>query len=495
MSRPTVTQNDQKLQKLVGQDQAEALINVVDPFHDENVDPTPLPTLDGESVVAQMLTHSKTISAPPGTAGNWSCIIFTTPLDVATTMNLVRGTYNGSTNVAIANPAGGASYAFPTQMTGYQASNGSLFVGPVSVWSYNTDISELVMGPGGQWTTTPAAHWADTVLSAADSSVSYRVTGGGIEIHNTTAEIYKQGTLTVCRTTNRKQEVQHVWNGIEVTTGNSVIDNGFANAWSGIAPVDYTVFQLPPANLEDALLQGARQWPAAEGVMSVSVVDNNHNHFTSYAPRLYALDTNLFLNPAVPASSIIPLGPASVTGLAHKAFIGSATGAPSGGFNWLHGTPFSDQNHETPRDIVAIYLTGLSQQSTFTLTTKYSVEIKPRIFDAAYSITVPMRKSPPLYRPHTELVEAHMLHELPPGVPVSMNPSGEAWADIISGLGDLASILGPLAGPVGAFVGSGAKAASRIASKMIRSKSSKQENNNNKGTAQKTASKTSKVKK
>lgn len=475
----------------MGQDQAEALINVVDPFHDETVNPTPLPTIDGESVVAQMLTHSKNISAPPGTVGNWSCVIFTTPLDVAHQMNLCRGTSNGTTNLTVPALGGASVLAVPTGLVGYQVSNGTLNVGPVNVWSYNTDVSELVMGPSGLWTATPNDSWADTVLSAPDSSVSYRVTGGGIEIHNTTAELYKQGTLTVCRTTNRKQEVQHVYSGADAGSNDSLIDNGFANSWYGVAPVDYTIFQLPPANLEDALLQGAHQWEAKEGVMSVSVVDNNHNHFTSQAPRLYALDTNMFLNTAVAASSAVPMTPQVTTCIADAAFSGTSLGTDAG-IKWLYAKPNFSQNHETPRDIIAIYLTGLSLQTTFTLTTKYSVEIKPRIFDSAYSITVPMRKSPPLYRPNTELVEAHMLHSLPPGVPVRMNPSGEAWADIISGLGDLAAIIGPIAGPSGAFVGAGAKAVSKVISSVIRNKSS---NNNQKGTTQKTASKAAKAKK
>lgn len=477
----------------MGQDQADALINVVDPFHDENVNPTPLPTIDGESVVAQMLTHSRSISAPPGTVGNWSCVIFTTPLDIAYTLNLCRGVSNGTTNLTVPALGGGSVIAVPCTLAGYQASNGSLNVGPVTVWSYNSDVSELVMGPSGNWNQTPAASWADTVLSASDSSVSYRVTGGGIELHNTTADLYKQGTLTVCRTTNRKQEVQHIVSGLDTATNDSIIDNGLANSWYGVSPSDYTIFQLPPANLEDALLQGAHQWEAKEGVMSVSVVDNNHNHFTSKAPRLYALDTNMFENAAVPASSAVPMTPQVTTALAEPAYVGSSLGL-DGGIKYFYARPNSASNHETPRDILAIYLTGLSLQSTFTLTTKYTVELKPRIFDESYSITVPMRKSPPLYRPHTELVEAHMLHGLPPGVPVSMNPSGEAWADVISGLGDIAAVLGPLAGPTGAIVGAGAKAATKIVSQMIRSKSSNQ-NKNQKGTPQKQTSKAAKAKK
>lgn len=337
--------------------------------------------------------------------------------------------------------------------------------------------------PTGDFVATPAATWADTVLSTPDSSVAYRVTGGGIEIHNTTSDLYKQGTLTVVRTTNRKQVSRNVFNGSYLQTPNeySILQHtGSKVRYVGSTPIsDFDIYQLPPATLEDALLQGALQWNAADGVMSVSVVDNKHNAFTSHAPASYAIDSNMFSNVSIDNNAADgTLTPQVLTALVSQPYYGTFA-ATSAGQDTVTCFPYAQQSqHFTPRDLTAVYLTGLSLQTTFTLTTRYQVELKPRVFDSSYSITVPMLRAPPDYSLKAELIGAHLLHELPPGVPAGMNPSGEAWADIISTLGNVAGMVGPIFGPIGATVGAAANGVAKVASNAIKNKAQKKQAQN-----------------
>lgn len=419
------------------------------------------------------LSHTRTFSAPAGTVGNWSAVVFTTPLDEARDLVLARGV-SGATYRQFQDYKGAYLAYSSSNNVGYQPTSGQLPVGPVTVWTYNSDVSQLLPGPTGGWIPPSAtACWADTVLSTPSSSVSYRVTGGGFEIHNTTSELYKQGTLTVCRTSNRRQSAQNVISGgfsNSVTgTGSAYLQPTATVAVLGAPAVsDFDIFQLPPANLQDALLQDALQWNAADGVMCVSVVDNTHNHFTSHAPLNIALDTNIFSNEPIDDLAV-PMPSTDITCLITPTYVGNTVAVNAGSFdvNSIISNHRSS-NHVTCRDNNSVYLTGLSLQTTFTITTKYQVELKPRIFDSAYSICVPMLRSPPQYNLRAELLSAHMQRQLPAGVPVGMNPSGEAWADIISGLGNVASVIGPMFGPVGAIVGTAASAVGKVASGAIR---------------------------
>lgn len=439
------------------------------------------------------LSHTRTFSAPAGTVGNWSAVVFTTPLDEARNLFLARGVHGAAYRQFQDYKSTYTAYNSLNNV-GYQQTAGELPVGPVTVWTYNSDVAQLLPGPAGGWSPPSAmACWADTVLSTPSSSVAYRVTGGGFEIHNTTSELYKQGTLTVCRTSNRKQAAHNIIAGSfanSVTGSNSSFlqPTGTVAVLGAPAVSDFDIFQLPPANLQDALLQDALQWNAADGVMCVSVVDNTHNHFTSHAPINIALDTNMFSN--LPIDDLVAAMPSTnVTSLVSPTYYGS-TVSTSGGNQDVNSiiTNERSSNHITCRDNNSVYLTGLSLQTTFTITTKYQVELKPRIFDSSYSICVPMLRSPPQYNLRAELLSAHMQRQLPAGVPVGMNPSGEAWADIISGLGNVASVIGPMFGPVGALVGTAASAVGKVASGAIRGTAQKKDAKNKQAIQRKSVS-------
>lgn len=452
----------------------------MDPFHDVDVDPIPLASEDGEKVVCLTLSHTRTFSAPAGTVGNWSAVLFTTSLDEAQDFVLGRGV-NDAMLTQFMDYKAAYSNLTTTGNSGYQLSSGILPLGPTTVWTYPSDVAQLLPGPAGSW--VPPSYsgcWADTVLSTPSSSVSYRVTGGGFEIHNTTADLYKQGTLTVCRSSNRRQDAQNVFTGsfTNLVTG---VQSAYlqptnkVHVWPQAPITDFTIFQLPPANLQDALLQDALQWNAADGVMGVSVIDNTHNHFTSHAPMCVAVDSNMFSNSAIDDLAV-PMPSTAVTALTSSPFYGQTLATTAGSFDVsVVAQNRGGSNHFTQRDNLSVYLTGLSLQTTFTVTTKYQVELKPRVFDSAYSITVPMLRSPPDYNLRSEMLSAHMQRGLPAGVPVGMNPSGEAWADIVSGIGNVAGLIGPLFGPVGAGIGTAASAAGKIASNVIRGVSQKKE--------------------
>lgn len=460
----TVQANDSKLKKIVGSEAASAIQAICDPFHDDAINFRGIPSADATPIITQTLRHAHQISAPAGVVDTWSAVIFTTPFDNSKSMNVGRGVINGVMQMAIT-PAGLPQAYFSVPVSaGYQMNNGQLTVGPTTVWTFNTTVDQFFPTPLSVMT-TPASHSSHSVLPQTDSSVRYRIVGHGFELTNTTAELYKQGTLTCVRSSQKKTKAQNVVAGINVVTNQSMVSSAVGNS----APISnynsgsMDVFQTPPATIDDAMLNGALQWPAAEGAYVVSIIDNDSNAHTAEVPSNFALDTNNFQN--LP-SAVDPMPFSAITALVAV----NNDVIPIAGSNTGIATPYSVSQHFTPRDCSAVYLQGLSPQSTFTLTVIYYVEMMPRIFDDGYAITVPMRHTPPDESQKGEFALSRLSKILPPGVMVKENPNGEFWASVVSGIGTLASIIGPTFGPEGALIGQIANAASKAVSQQLREK-------------------------
>lgn len=295
------------------------------------------------------------------------------------------------------------------------------------------------------------------------ASVNYRVVSSGLEITNTTAEINQQGTVTSVRVPSRLDQIST--SAITGATGTVPVVHltpGIGNYVSGTIPqVMFDRCQMPPPSMEDAMRQGAVQWKASDGTYCVNAYEHSENEIRNTGLRGFVMDTNGCYNAALD----------SITGANITAFATvQPTQVQNGTWEMYSGTPF--RTHVSPRDTVACYFTGLSKETTLTLTTRYYVEISPRDFDLSYSSLVPLAYTPP--PADKNALDAYQIaaRGLPPAVPVGMNPSGEFWSNMMDFFGRAAKVFLPiiLPGPEGAVSGALASKLADLSAEMMRQK-------------------------
>jgi hypothetical protein len=474
-----VQANDDRLSRIIGRDAADATAPIFDPFHDRPIDYRGRPNRDQVKQVSQTITHTQTISKPTPGAGNWSFCIFTTPFDHGHSMYPARGLGGGKMKVTGYNGTDQSIITFPAngyQMNGYGASG--FQIGPTNIHAWNSDVEAFFPSPDGTFTTPPDYTDSHDVLKSADTSVNYRVSGHAFEVVNTTADLYKQGTCTVVRVPSAYTKLDNVLGGILGNVGllRDATDTTQCPIQNAACPVSAHRCQMPPASLEDASLAGAVKWGAVEGCYSQCKIDPD-NDFSQAAPMNPILDTNGMVNIGSNSGTDTVMPSQDWT-----AYAGNLTSADAvGATNYCIVAPTTFRNHVTERDVVCAYFTGLSSESTFTITIKYQVDIRPRVFNPFYAITVPMAKLPPEATSQSDFAYQHMMRVMPPGVPLRMNPSGEFWASLVSGLGKVAATAGPLLGVNGALAGGLANQIATAAADKIRANAAK----NSKGASKK----------
>jgi hypothetical protein len=231
-------------------------------------------------------------------------------------------------------------------------------------------------------------------LPAAYATPNSRVLGMGFEIHDATAVVEKQGTLTTWR-------LPTIPNKLEAY--NNFVNPGVLTQRGGTNVVSDSV---PPISIAEAmLLPYTRQWEAKDGVYSVSTMNSQVNN---------------------------PVG-----SLFHARLSGdSKLAANRDWFTRLQidaatNVIFPNQTlFETPFNMSGAFLTGLSDRSTFTLNVNYLVET----FPTSQDIEIVNLATPSVpYDPAALELYSRIAVRLPPGVKVNQNAAGD-WIKNIANL-------------------------------------------------------------
>lgn len=322
----------------------------------------------------------------------------------------------------------------------------SLLFGPVFAHAWNTDVQTFFPDGyvgAGSYRLPDAAH---SPILPAFNTVKFKVVSLGFEIRDTTADVFKQGTITTCRTSNKPVYLPNLASGL---AGNKNVVSADVADRSPIRPIissGFELHQLPPVTLSDAMVNQGIQRKAADGAYCVSHVSNDRNDAHSAIPKSFFWSTGGRDTVGIDAV----LTPNNTT----TGFVAinqeSSAPAPDEDGNWIVG-PRCSEFHLSPRDNVTCYLTGLNPNSTFTITTSIGIVFYPRMFDSGYQVTVPMAKVGPAFDPSYELILDNIRRTMPSSVPVDMNPSGEFWGMLVRGAGTIASMLLPKVGPIGAL--------------------------------------------
>lgn len=233
---------------------------------------------------------------------------------------------------------------------------------------------------------------------------SCRVIGMGVEVYDVTADLYKQGTLTLFQVPQSTSEPSVYVVGPDGFSGDTVLQT----------PVQGLPLKKFPTTLDQIMqLEGTRQWAAAEGAYIVTAFtgrDDFAGQPTYQTPLIYTGVTEAreevdFLNTA--AFNIGDWARPQVTDTS-VVFLA---------------------NKFMPCHSKGILLSGLNANSTFTINTVFYLESFPASDDTAL-VT--------LARPSAELDEVALemmstaVQKLPIGVPVCENGLGDWFAEVVA---------------------------------------------------------------
>lgn len=395
-----VTRGEKILDRLVNEGTvsrcgADWLIAAIDPFHDKQLaNLTGWPDLESGNSVVRCVKQSVTIARPatvPST-DNWDAHILMWPW------------LNSGRNL-------------PAQFTSTVARSGQNFTynqatpyGPVG------GVQAFGMAAGSDLNILQAGTCRE--IGAMDLSNTYtagagRLVGMGFEVHNTTAELNKQGAVCVYRQMANSRSPS-TFNGLD---GTGAITKLYS--LTGI-PV-----RFPPLNTAQALLvQGSRQWDAKEGCYVVAAFNDAEN-------------------PAYPIQPMVPIISASGTDDLEGAVSTSAFNFPRTSVALVGESETLDLQSAPNLRVHPVHqsgaiFTGLSPTTTLTINWNVYYESFPGLSQLDI---LPLARPSCEYDPDALDLFERILQDLPVGVKVIENGLGDWFLGAIS---DAAKFVSPL---------------------------------------------------
>lgn len=333
---------------------------VTDPYHDRNLRVSGFP--DGNTMMSAVKRYARQTSVvcpfalQPGQS--WQFHIFTTPLHTITDFlschlqgNTIPNLYNSTTINQ---------------------------VGPVNIYYTLKDSTGTIIA-------TQFTALGESLSRSQNGLDSTRTVSLAFELHNTTAELYKAGSLTSYRLNAASSRSDYQMN-------NGAVPPAYT-------PITFTHLTSIPTNLREAnQLPNARTWEAAKGIYSVTLPSANNQYSSQFFQNvgmsianpdspgrqylIYARDPNN--NYIVPSWS-----PSSCTGVISSSFT--------------------------------------DDKQTFTLDYRQVLEFAPN----PQSYNLPFATTSPQCDLLFMKMYKRMINSIEPGVPVGFNSAGEWFRRIL----------------------------------------------------------------
>lgn len=332
---------------------------VTDPYHDRNLRVTGFP--DGNTMMSAVKRYARqySIACPfslqPGES--WHFHIFTTPLHHITEFNSCQLVGNTISNL--------------------HNSTDISRVGPVNI--YYRHVNAL-----GATIDTYFVPLGISEIANQTGDDSTRTVSLAFELHNTTAELFKAGSLTAYR-------LNSVTTRSDYMRSNGAVPPVYS-------PITFTHLTTIPDNLADAnQLPNSRTWEASKGIYSVTLPSPNNTYSSQF-----------FQN------------------------IGLSTGDPLGTRNYLIYAKDPSIHHPAPSWSPAS-CTGVmssaftNKEQTFTLDFRQVLEFAP----TPLSETLPFATTAPECDLLFMKLYKRMINSIEPGVPVGFNSAGEWFRRIL----------------------------------------------------------------
>lgn len=370
-------------------------ILATDPYHDYSVPIAGLPDTFGESTTAQMVNDFHTIVAPVGLLDGetWDAHVFTLPVNTSFEADVFFDENN---------------YLYVADLDA--RAGVPMKLGTVNVVTVKSGIPTLPVesGNGIDWAAQLRESYAFSGTDSNGIGMS-RVIAGGYEVHNDTASLYKNGSVTSYSMPQGESQPGLVTVGTDTSGTIALTSLGTK-----------TVVRQPPNIVGDArVLRNAQTWEAAEGV---------------YCPfRLDINDPSINFRPV--SSSMFEMRTSDISTYYNA--------DRASGCNVRYGTqPMDDPTQvsmafaiypvrRAPIETTGSYFTGLSKETVLTLTTRIFLENAPT---AANKQLLTTASPPAKYDPMVLQCYVHCLNDLKPAVPVKDNVRGDLWRSVLKTL-------------------------------------------------------------
>lgn len=389
----------------------------LDPFHDFDHPVAGYPDADCSATVVRCYQYAVDISKPAAAgAGSWNAHVFTLPFVQST----------GDTNLmdsTITQPG-----VITMDAAAVTSTRGLLN------WEINTAGQPLFPTSHANAIAATRTSGCVTVAPAALDGTCTRVIGTAFEIVDTTADMYRQGAITVYRQNQPPMSCDFA----------VVTEAAAAQYQSG----DLRLIHAPPPTVEAAmLLPGSRQWAMREGAYVVCTQSTIDNPLATVGPKGCALVS----------------GKQTVGSYAETQHKNSVIPAPASTFvpsGYLRGLSI-------PFNTSGVMLTGLNDNTTFRIKFKVYFEQAPLFYEPDTSVLA--TPSAP-YDPTALEAYSKIMSKLPVGVYAGDNAAGDWFAAIASILSKVALPISTALAPVfpaAPLIGAGVTAAAEAARRAI----------------------------
>jgi len=411
-------------ERLITSEACDWLKYAVDPFHDLQLDSLRgYPDVSTEPTVVVKVRQAVTVTHPPIGAhyhdgDTWNCHVILSPVDFAPPV------IDGATNTtgvaqARATPHTLLSTGSPPQVAGAVDVTGGSALEEIGRMD-GLVINSVRDVPGdSSMTFTPGHCPADAVDGYAMTGLHldkyldfgstelgvYRVIYSGFEVVNTTAQIYKQGAVTV-------YEYGNSYEMAAATVDNQAIPPDTNNLQDQF-PCTY--FRTPPNNLAEAkIMPGSHSWAASDGTYNTAKFQSD-NPFQGITGRNFVFAQN---------EDRGSLEGGYRNGLGQLGY-GSAA---SRGLTSVALERFPSPTHFSRMNTCGAYFTGLSYQTSLFVTWRVGLERLPAALKPTFlALAQPSAK----YDPNALVLYNLVANALPPGCPQGYNDAGK-WFRWIS---------------------------------------------------------------
>lgn len=386
------------------------LVAATDPFHDTQLATDGYPDIATSRSVTQIVTKTITATTPFSTDAEWDCHVFFNPV---TPSFVLDPSDNIDPQYYRALMSNAGLVTIPLVPSGLPLVSG-------------VNVCCTVAGSGYQ-NTTSGTNIESVSIPGTFCVDNWRLIATGYEVVNTTASLYKGGSVTCYRS-----PAQSATSMVSDTTGSFGI-------------VSLTV--LPPNLQSDAaLFPDSCTWGAEDGVYIVPRLNNVTNPYVALVPSCAGCVSPPSYTDVVDDTPRLIYVPVS----------------------HVNDNGFPDGNTTTiPWDVSGSIFTGLNSNTTLQVTARYIFERVPSV---ANQDLVVLARPPPSWDPLALEIYSRCMGEMPVGVKVGENPLGEWFSDVLGFIAQYAPTIGgalgtvgvPGAAAIGSLLGTAAKGAGML---------------------------------